>query len=87
MLKKTTPIIVSAALALGSTIALADPSTVEQGKKVQQKTTAPQNVSQPSQIAPKPDTIENSQAEKASQKIKLTTDRKLIQRKGPGHVA
>ena len=86
MLKKAAPIILSVALSIGGSIALAGQSAIDQKKKVQPATSA-QKVNKPSQSASKASTVKNSQAVNASKKINLTNERTIIQRKGPGHVA
>lgn len=86
MLKKATPIVLSVALSLGGSMALAGQSTVDQKTKVE-PVTATQNVSKPSQGSSKKSAQKDTPAVNVSKKIELTSDRKIIQRKGPGHVA
>ncbi len=86
LIKKATPIVLSVALSLGASTAMAGQSSVDQVKKVHPQTAA-QKVSKPAQTAPKATAPKNSQAVSASKKIELTSDRAIIQRKGPGHVA
>jgi len=85
MLKKATPIIVSVALSLGASTALAGQAMVKQ------KTVPPASTAQKVNPAPKGTTkvsaTQNPQIVKSSKKIELTEDRAIIQRKGPGHVA
>ena len=85
MLKKATPIVVSVALSLGASTAIAgqkmvDAQTAPPAATVQKANTTPKAPSQAS-------TVQNPQAAQSAKKIALTKDRAIIQRKGPGHVA
>ena len=86
MLKKATPLVLSVALSLGASNALAGQSVVNP-----QKAIPPAVKDQPARQVSKSTTpapaAGNPQAVKAAKKIELTKERAIIQRKGPGHVA
>ncbi len=87
MIKKSTPVILSVALCLGSSMALADQNLINSKKKIAPQAVSAQKRNKIAKKGVNKTALKNNQAENAAKKIELTSDRKIIQRKGPGHVA